>query len=204
MTFLEAMQFRHACKAFDPQKKISPEDQNTILEFGRLSPSSFGLEPWHFVILNDSTLREKIKPACWGQAQITDSSFVALYLSRLPHNFRYGSTFMRERISRRSQSEEQFQAAEKRITHYLAEQNTQDWAKRQTYIPLANMMTGAASLGIDSCPIEGFYANDIKHLLKSEIDWSNFDLSVIAAFGYRAGEQSKRFREPLSSISTIY
>ena len=204
MTFLEAMQFRHACKAFDPQKKVSTADQNTILEFGRLSPSSFGLEPWHFIVLNDSDLREKIKPACWGQAQITDASFVVLYLSRLPHNFRHGSIYMRERISRRSQNEEQFQAAEKRITQYLAEQNTQDWAKRQTYIALANMMTGAASLGIDSCPIEGFFANDIKQILKSQIDWNCFDLSVLAAFGYRAGARSQCFRESIANISTIY
>jgi nitroreductase len=204
MNFLEAMQFRHACKRFDPAKKVSANDQDMIIEFGRLSPSSFGLEPWHFFVINDLALREKIRPACWDQPQITESSFVVLYLSCLPHHFRHNSLFMRQRISRRSQNEEQFQAAEKRITQHLAEQNTPDWAKRQTYLALANMITGAASLGIDSCPIEGFFLNDLKTLLQDKIDWTNYDLVALAAFGYRAGEQSKRYREPTSSICTIY
>ena len=80
MTFLDAINSRHACKAFDPQRTINTADQALILEFGRMSPSSFGCEPWHFLVINDLALREKLRPACWDQPQITQASFVVVYL----------------------------------------------------------------------------------------------------------------------------
>ncbi|MGD0466649.1 MAG: NAD(P)H-dependent oxidoreductase [Gammaproteobacteria bacterium] len=203
MNFIEAMNFRHACKAFDPNKKVSFTDQNLILEFGRLSPSSFGLEPWHFLVINDLKLREKIRPACWNQAQITDSSFVVVYLACLPHQFRRDSKFMRQRVWRRSLEEQRYQMFQNLVIDYLSEQNTVEWAKRQTYIALANMMTGAASLRIDSCPMEGFHADALKITLKEQVDWSLFDPVALCAFGYRAGKQTQQTRELLDSVYTV-
>ena len=203
MTFIDAMNFRHACKAFDPNKKVSTADQQQILEFGRLSPSSFGSEPWHFVLIKSADIRQKIRPVCWNQAQITDSSCVVIYLAYLPHAFRRDSAFMRQRLWRRSQEETRYQQFQTRVIDYLAEQNTDEWAKRQTYLALANMMSGAASLGIDSCPIEGFHPETLKEALKDHIDWKTFDPVALCAFGYRAGAQTPQIREPLESISTI-
>ena len=203
MNFIEAINFRHACKEFNPHKKVSFSEQALILEFGRLSPSSFGLEPWHFLVINDLKLRETIRPACWNQAQITDSSFVVLYLARLANQFRRDSTFMRQRIWRRSLEEGRYQGFQNMIIDYLSEQNTGEWAKRQTYIALSNMMTGAASLGIDSCPIEGFHADALKILLKNQVDWNIFDPVALCAFGYRAGKQTEQFREVLDSVCTV-
>ena len=203
MNFIDAMNARHACKAFDPNKKVSATNQTQILEFGRLSPSSFGIEPWHFLVIQDMTLREQLKPTCWNQSQVTDSAFVVVYLNYLPHNFRGDTAFLRQRLWRRSQSEERYQPMLQRVINYLAEQNTLEWTKRQSYIALSNMMTGAASLGIDSCPIEGFHSEAVKTALKDHIDWHQFDLSVIAAFGYRLHAQTPRIREPLSSVATI-
>ena len=202
MNFIEAMNFRHACKDFDPNKKISLTDQALILEFGRLSPSSFGLEPWHFFVMNDLKLREKIRPACWNQAQVTDSSFVVLCLAYLPHQFRRDSAFMRQRLWRRSLEEGRYQMYQSRIIDHLSEQNTGEWAKRQTYIALANMMTGAASIGIDSCPMEGFYTDALKLALKEQVDWSLLDVVALCAFGYRSGKQTPQFRESLESVFT--
>ncbi len=202
MNFIEAMNFRHACKLFDPNKKINKTEQALILEFGRISPSSFGLEPWHFLVMNDLKLRETVRPACWNQAQITDSSFVVLYLARLPNQFRRDSAFMRQRLWRRSQEENRYQVFQNSIIDYLSEQNTGEWAKRQTYIALANMMTGASSLGIDSCPMEGFYYDALKLSLKNHVDWNIFDPVALCAFGYRAGNQTKQIREPLETVCT--
>lgn len=203
MKFIEAMHFRHACKMFDPSKTINSIEQNLILEFGRLSPSSFGIEPWHFLVINNLKLRETIKPACWNQAQITDASFVVLYLSWLPNQFRRDSSVMRQRLWRLSVEEKRYQAYQNVVIDYLIEQNTGDWAKRQVYIALANMMTGAASLGIDSCPMEGFQADKLKILLKDHVDWNLFDPVVLCAFGYRAGNQTKQTREQLEKVCTI-
>jgi nitroreductase len=201
--FTDILSFRHACKLFDANKKISKEDEQAIIEFGRLSPSSFGIEPWHFLVINDLALREKLKPACWQQAQVTTSSFVVVYLSYLPYNFRTNNAVIKQRLWRRSLEEERYQQYSRRVADYLSEQNTGEWAKRQTYIALANMMTGAASLGIDSCPIEGFESEAVKAVLADHVDWLKYDLVVLAAFGYRVNEQPAKIREPLESIATF-
>ena len=203
MNFMEAINFRHACKSFDPQKKISSKEQSIIIEFGRLSPSSFGLEPWHFLVINDLKLRETIRPACWNQAQITDSSFVVLFLARLPNQFRRDSSFMQQRLRRRNSEEGHYKAFQNAVIDYLSEQNTEEWAKRQTYIALANVMTGAASLGIDSCPMEGFHLDSLKILLKDLLDWNIFTPVVLCAFGYRLSKQTEQVRELLNSVCTV-
>lgn len=200
MDFLDALAFRHACKVFDMNQNISDGDKKLILEFGRNSPSSFGIEPWHFLVISDKNLRAQIKPACWNQEQITSSSFVVIYLSYLPHHFRGDTPFLKQRLTRLNQDEGKYKFYLNLVTSFLAAQNTQEWAKRQTYIALANMMTGAASLGIDSCPIEGFEVEKLKPILAEYVDWNNLDLAAIAAFGHRKNEQPKKIRENLSSV----
>ena len=204
MNFIDAMNFRHACKLFDTSKKVSASDQAMIIEYGRLSPSSFGFEPWHFLVISDAALRKQLQPHCWNQPQITSASCIVVYLSYQPYHFRANHPFFRQRVWRRSQNnEENFARISDRVINYLSEHNTGEWAKRQTYIALANMMTGAASLGIDSCPIEGFDTEGLKAALKDYVDWAVFDTVAVAAFGYRAGEQSPRIREATASIATV-
>ena len=161
-TIIDAFHFRHATKEFDPTKKISDEDFNTILETGRLSPSSLGLEPWHFVVVQNKELREKLKAYSWGaQKQLdTASHFVLIF-----------------------DFQESFHIADNERTLY-------DWASKQTYIALANMMTSAALLGINSCPIEGFDLDKVTEILSDEgvLDTEQFGISVMVGFGYRAQE----------------
>ena len=82
-SFMEAMDFRHACKVFDDTKKINDEDLKYILEIGRKSPSSFGMEPWKFLVITNDELREKIRPLCWNQPQITTSSHLVIILATI-------------------------------------------------------------------------------------------------------------------------
>ncbi|BBH54460.1 NAD(P)H-dependent oxidoreductase [Fluviispira sanaruensis] len=202
MEFLEALSLRHACKVFDESRTVSEEDKRLIVEFGRQSPSSFGIEPWHFLVISDKNLRERLKPACWNQAQITTSSFIVVYLSYLPYHFRGDTPFLKQRLWRRSQDNERYKIMLDKVTDFLAAQDTQEWAKRQVYIPLANMLTGATTLRIDSCPIEGFDSEKLKPLLVEYINWNTFDLVAISAFGYRINEQPKKIREEVSSVIT--
>lgn len=81
--FLKAMDFRHACKVFDDTKKIPAEELNFILEVGRKSPSSFGMEPWKFVVIQNQEMKEKIRPVCWNQPQITTCSDLVIILARI-------------------------------------------------------------------------------------------------------------------------
>lgn len=200
--FMQAMTFRHACKKFDPQRQIPDADFQQILEFGRLSPSSFGMEHWHFVVVQTPELREKLREVCWSQPQITDSSHVVVILAKTAA-VEPGSEYVKRLFGRRNLPQE---ALDTYLARYAAHNeteiapymNTYAWAAKQCYLALANMMTGAASLGIDSCPIEGFSKSGVEEVL--DVDASQFGAAVVVTFGYRAGEQTPRLRQPLADL----
>jgi nitroreductase len=200
--FMQAMSFRHACKKFDPARTIPADEFQQILEFAHLSPSSFGMEHWRFVVVQTPELRAKLREVCWNQPQITESSHVVVILAKTA-DVEPGSEYVQRLFERRGLLEAAKQAyLAKYAAHYDAEirpyMNTFAWSSKQCYIALANMMTGAASLGIDSCPIEGMSKEGVETLL--EIDTQRYGVAVAVAFGYRAGEQTPRLRQALDDL----
>lgn len=201
-SFMQAMTFRHACKKFDSTRHISAVDFQQILEFGRLSPSSFGMEHWRFIVVQTPELREKLREVCWGQAQITDSSHVVVIVAKTAAVKPY-TDYVKHMFDRRGLPQE---ARDAYLDRYAAHQehevapymSTFAWASKQCYIALANMMTGAASLGVDSCPIEGFSKAGLETLLG--LDTAQEEAVVVVAFGYRAGEQTPVLRQPLADL----
>ena len=201
-SFLEAMQYRHACKVFDPSKEIADENFKQILEFGRLSPSSFGMEQWRFKVIETSELREKLREACWNQAQITDASHVVV-ICAITTDVKPGSAYVERLFKRRNLPAEATKIyLEKYAAHHIKEisprMSTYAWSSKQCYIALANMMTGAASMGIDSCPVEGFTKEAAEKVLG--IDTSREEVAVIVTFGYRAGEQTPQLRQGIDEL----
>ncbi|MBT2814373.1 NAD(P)H-dependent oxidoreductase [Staphylococcus coagulans] len=198
---LDTFNYRFATKRFDASKKISEADFNTILETGRLSPSSLGFEPWQFVVIQDPAIRDALKPMSWSaQGQLDTASHFVVILARKnvrPEN-KYVQHLLRDvkhmdetMIQQMSEKTTSFQ--DKNLNLYESDRALWDWASKQTYIALGNMMTSAAFLGIDSCPIEGFQYDEVAELLteKGIIDDENFAPSVMVAFGYRE-EDPKR------------
>jgi len=192
---LDAFSFRHATKSFDPTKKISDEDFQFILETGRLSPSSVGFEPWKFLVVQNEELRMKIREVSFGgQGQIPTASHLLILLVR--KDVRYDSKYV-EYIYRNIKgfSEEAFKPIpaayedfQRNDLHILDNERTLiDWASKQTYLPLANMMTAAAQIGIDSCPMEGFNFDKVTSILTEAgvLDNEIYEPSVMVAFGYR-------------------
>ena len=200
--FSKAMDFRHACKIFDENKKIEDEQLRFILEAGRKSPSSFGMEPWKFIVISNKTLKEKLRPVCWNQPQITTCSHLVIILAAI-ENVKPSSGIPKKRFSRRPLPPEQIEGYIKLYSEFMAETFSSDektfcWTARQTYIALANMMTGAASIGIDSCPIEGFEKEKVEEILG--IDRTKWQVSVIVSFGFRINPQPEQVRLPLEEI----
>lgn len=207
---LQAFSFRHACKTFDPARKIADEDFRFILETGRLSPSSFGYEPWRFVVIQDMALREKLRSVAWGaQGQFPTASHVIAILAR-KEDMRPGSDyterFMREvqklsdeAIARRHKFYPQFHDTD---FHLQAPRALFDWSCRQAYIALANMMTAAALIGIDSCPIEGFNQEGADRVLAEAglLEDGRFGLAVMVAFGYRVNPQPVKTRQAMEQV----
>ena len=195
---IEALNFRHACKKFDPGKKIPKETLETILKAAWLSPSSFGLEAWRFLVLESDGIREKLRPACWNQPQVTDSSHVIVILAE-PGLADPSSPYIRENFERRDLPEEAVNIyIEKYRNHMDSEvfprMSAYAWCSKQCYTALANIMTAAAAEGIDTCPMEGFEKMWAEKIL--EIDTDQYEIAVLVALGYRFTEQTKRNRHP--------
>lgn len=185
--FTEAMEFRHACKLFDENKKIPDEEMHYILDMGRRSPFSFGMEPWKFLVITNQELKEKLRPLCWDQPQITTSSHLVIILAAI-ENVKPESGIPLKRFSRRAMPQEKLEFYTQIYANHLKDTLSSDaniycWTARQTYIAATNMMSAAAYIGIDSCPIEGFEKENVERLL--ELDTTKYQVALILPFGYR-------------------
>ena len=215
-SFLDAMKFRHACKVFDENKKISTEDFDYILETGRLSPSSFGFEPWQFLVVQNENLREKLKEFTWGgKGQLPTCSHYVIILSRKKDSMVYNSKYIthmmkdiqklpNEIVELKSGFYENFQKSDFNL---IGDDRAMfDWATKQTYIALGNMMTAAAYIGVDSCPIEGFDMEKMTNFLEEDlnIDTEEFGVSCMVAFGYRKEEPREKTRQDINDITKWY
>ena len=195
-TFEEAMAFRHACKVFDDSKKISDEDIRYILEAGRKSPSSFGMEAWKFLVITNEELKAKLRPACWDQVQITSCSHLVVVLAGIDA-VKPESGLPKKRFMRREMPQETLDFYLGLYAQHLAntlssDENIYAWTAKQTAIACGNMMTAAAVRGIDSCPIEGYDKKAVEEILG--LDTTKFQLSMVIPFGYRLNEQSTQLR----------
>lgn len=197
--FMEAMEFRHACKRFN-DAKIPEAEFDKVLEIGRLSPSSFGMEPWRFIVVTDPQWQAKIRPLCWDQPQITQCSHLLIIAADnaavLP-----GNDYIQRMFERRGDPAV--------VEHYLgvyanhmapqfhSKEAVEAWTHKQCYIAAANMMTGAAAQRIDSCPIEGFEKQKLEAMLLSDADHS---IALLIAFGYRLNAPKPRARLSMDQL----
>jgi nitroreductase len=200
--FMKAMDFRHACKAFDENKKVPEETVKYILEAGRKSPSSFGMEGWKFLVITNEALKAKLRPACWNQVQITSCSHLVVILAAI-ERLRPQSGVPAKRFARRPLSQEQIDGYIERYGNFLADtfssdEKTYAWSARQTYIALGNMMTAAAFEGVDSCPIEGLEKEKVEEILG--LDTSKYQVAVMMPLGYRINPQSEQLRLPFDEV----
>ncbi|MFS0873803.1 NAD(P)H-dependent oxidoreductase [Paenibacillus xylanilyticus] len=208
---LKAYHFRHATKVFDDSRKISDEDFEFILETGRLSPSSIGFEPWKFLIVQKQELRQRLSEVSSGaQKQLATASHFVIILARsdASYNSPYAEYMLKEI---KGMPDDVFELTSAAYGNF---QNNQrllenprtlfDWASKQTYIALGNMMTSAALIGIDSCPIEGFSYQGVHRILEEEglLEDGAWDISMMAAFGYRAEDPKReKSRQPMDKIA---
>ena len=203
MNYLEILKFRHACKIFDENKKIGAGEFDFILEAGRLSPSSTGLEQWDFLVVQNKELREKIKAVSWNQAQITSCSHLVVILAKIKE-IKVGSSYIDKMIARRA--DKNIEAIAERQKFFLLsnfkndDELTFQWSHEQCMIAATNMMNAAASLGIDSCPIEGFDRHALNEILG--LDESEKRVAIIVPFGYRLNPQPEKLRRQRAEVVT--
>lgn len=211
----ETLETRYACKKFDPEKRVSDEDFDLILDSGRMAASSFGMEPWKFLIIENKSLKEKLHEICWGgRRSLEGGSHYVILLARKQKDMRYDSEYIlhmmrdvqhvpAEMMEQRLAVFEDFQKNGLKLLE--SERATFDWASKQTYIAMANMIQTAAMLGIDSCPVEGFDRAAVDRLLSEEgiMDPNHFGVSVMIGFGYRMEEIRPKTRQPREDVIEV-
>ena len=208
MKFDEILKFRHACKVFDENKKISDDEFDKIIEAGRISPSSMGLEPWDFWLIKDESLRLNLKKVCWNQAQFSTASHILVVFAKIK-DLKINSQYVREMVERRvDKNSQEHDAFIEKINNFLKNNIGQSdleiyaWTKAQCFLAAQNMMNMAANLGIDSCPIEGFSsADELQKVLN--VDIKDKRVALILTFGYRKNNQPKKIRRKKEEILTI-
>lgn len=193
---LQAHAYRRAIKEFEPEQLISNEDFEFILEVGRRSPSSFGWEPWKFVVVQNKELREKLAGPSWGaQKQLASASHFVILLARKGDEMRVGSDYLKyksQEIDKLPSDVEEmkvgfFKNFMENEFDLTDDRKIFDWSCKQVYLPFANMMTAAAQIGIDSCPIEGFSRAEVEAILSEAgvVDTRKLGVAAMVAFGYR-------------------
>jgi nitroreductase len=185
---LEQLNWRYATKQFDPNKKISSADWAALEEALRLSPSSGGLQPWKFIAITDPAVRAKLVPASYGQPQITAASHLVVFASKI--NFSIADVDAHLHNVAQTQNVQIETLAPFRgmliggIVQAMDDPTRNAWARNQTYIALGNLLTSAALLGIDACPMEGFDHAQYDEILGLKA--KGYASAVIATLGYRS------------------
>lgn len=199
--FLKSVEFRHACKLFNGEK-IPQEVFAEILEVGRLSPSSFGIEPTRMVVVRSEEAKKALKPLCWNQDQITTASEVVIYKT-LIQDIIPKSAYLTAQVQRKTQNPEVIEGFYRALSGclerrgYLGE-NIFNWGALQAYIMATYMVSYASFLGIDTCYIEGFDKQAVEEYL--QLDTTKEQVALVVCFGYRAKEQQERFRLSLKEL----
>lgn len=180
---LEALNFRYATKQFDPAKKIDPPTWSALEQSLILTPSSFGLQPWKFIVITDAALREQLVPHSWNQRQVADCSHLVVMAVRKSVDVAYLEKFIARVAEVRGVTADS-------LAGYLAMMSgsigmmTEDWAAKQAYIALGQFMLAAAILGIDTCPMEGFIPAKYDEILGLEP--RGLTTAVLCPAGYRS------------------
>jgi nitroreductase len=185
--------FRHATTIFD-DKKIIPDDIiNDILISGQLSPSSFGLEPWRFIVIQNKEKQKEMEPMCYNQLQISTASHIVILVGRV--DFNENDSYIDECVDRYNKNKEKIRKTIRAFFTYT--KDIKNWASHQCYIAGADMMITGAIKKVDSCPMAGFIPDKVSKFLK--LKESEFP-ALIIPFGYRTKEPRDKIRWDLDKI----
>ncbi len=190
-TFINNQNWRYATKKFDATKKISTEDLNTLKEAIRLSSSSYGLQPYKVIIVENPELRAKIQPVAWGQSQIVEASHLIVFANRTTIEESEVDAFF-DNISKTREIPLEalagYQGFMKSKINELSKDAQNIWNAKQTYLALGNLLNAAAELKIDVTPMEGFSPADVNKILG--LDAMGLNATLIATVGYRHEEDA--------------
>lgn len=201
MDYIEALQKRYSVKKFDAEKKISSTTIQKILEAGKLSASSLGLQPYKIFVAETKEMKEKLIPAFVNPSQISTCSHLIIIVSKKTIDEDYINGYFQHISEVRNLPVENLEPFRNSINYYRNSktlENTISWNEKQAYIVLGNLMFASALENVDTCPMEGFHDDIINEILELDIDKEH--VCVTLALGYRAEDDAfqkmKKVRKP--------
>jgi nitroreductase len=189
--FIDNQNWRYATKKFDASKKITAAEFEILKEAIRLSPSSYGLQPYKVLIIENPETRAKLQPASWGQSQIVDASHIIVFANYTKLDNDDIDAYIENVTSTREIPLEAVSGYADFMKGAIAPKSDEEkslWNQKQTYIALANLMNAAAELKIDVTPMEGFVPQQYNEILG--LDKQHLNAAVVAAVGYRHEEDA--------------
>jgi len=194
---LNNLKWRYAVKKFDATRKIEAHFWKSLEQAAIHAPSSFGLQPWKFVVVEDASLRERLRAASFNQPQITDASHLVIFARRTKLGQQEVDQYI-DQIAAVRGSEKSALADFRNTMMGFSQRPGFDvnaWAGKQVYIALGVFLTSAAMLGIDSCPMEGFDPAQYDQILG--LTEQGLAAQVVATVGYRASD------DPFASMKKV-
>ncbi|NEO87217.1 MAG: NAD(P)H-dependent oxidoreductase [Spirulina sp. SIO3F2] len=189
-TVLQQLNWRYAVKAFDPDRKIPDDVWHALEQSLVLAPSSFGLQPWKFFIVDDPELRQQLLPHSWGQKQVIDASHMIVLAIKKDVNADDVDRYLARMSEVQGTPIEQLEGFGKMVKGFLVNPpfpfEVDSWSTRQVYIALGQLMTAAAMLNIDTCPMEGFMPDKYDEVLG--LAEKGYHAVVACPVGYRAAD----------------
>ena len=186
---LETLEQRYATKGFDPAKKISDEDAQALFQSLVLTPSSFGLQPWKFISITDQATKDALVEHSWGQQQVVDCSHMIVLCAKKETTPEDIEAWLMRLAEVRNVSRESLDGYAAMMQGFFSHMTTEQqlsWAKNQVYIALGQLMTAAALIGIDACPMEGIAPPEYDRILK--LEGTDYATVVACPIGYRSAD----------------
>jgi nitroreductase len=184
---LDQLQWRYAVKRFDPSRRLPDATWDTLQQSLILTPSSYGLQPWKFIVITDETIKSQLPALSWNQNQPKDCSHMTVFAARKTMDANYVDSFMTSVQSTRELPNGAMDGYRNVLVRTIEQMDSHlDWNARQVYIALGQLMVTAAMLGVDTCPMEGILHQEYDRLLG--LEGSEYTTIVGCAVGYRHPE----------------
>jgi nitroreductase len=202
---LASLEWRYATKAFDT-RKLPDATWAALEESLRLTPSSFGLQPWKFIVVNDPAVRAKLRPVSWNQSQVTDASHLVVFARRTEMTEADVNEFFSQIVADRKIDAAVIEPYRQMMLGGVVKGKDaaaqKDWAARQLYIALGQLMGAAAAMAIDTCALEGIDPAAYTEILG--LKGTGYEVVVACAVGYRSSEDKyagmKKVRFPAARV----
>ena len=205
---LAALSWRYACKKFDPAGKIPADTWAALEQSLLLSPSSYGLQPWKFFVVESPALREQLLPHSWGQRQVVDADKLVVFAVKKEMTAADADRLIARTSQVREVHVETLAGYHKMVAGSLTRTPADEidvWMSRQVFIALGFFLTTAAVLGVDTCPMEGFVPEKYDEVLG--LGAKGYASRVVATAGYRAADDkaasAKKVRYELREVVEV-